>query len=221
VAILNIGVLIFCLSSVDWKLLLFNDYPLSSVLRIVQPKRNVSLMVFTTLALSSLLASLHGMINGFSRQTFALSRAGYLPKILNRIHPITKTPYLAIILPGIIGIALAYAYHTTARTLVFTAGLSALLMYVLVTASYVKIKIQASKQHKKVIYKAKWIGLLFFIAFILFVLVFIYIKNAGNTLKIAAFFLAIVLYYVFVGRKFIVNDAPEEREARDKIITIR
>ena len=218
VVIFNLGVLIFCLSSVDWKVLLSNDYPLSSVLKIVQPGSKISLMVFTTLALSSLLASLHGMMNGFSRQTFALSRAGYLPKFLSRIHPITKTPYLAIILPGMIGMTLAY--HATARTLVFTAGLSALLMYVLVISSYLKFKMH-SEQQGKTKFRVKWFILLCFIALILFVLVFLYIKNSDNTLKIAIFFLIIVLYYIFIGRKFIVNDAPEEREAQDKKIIIR
>lgn len=217
VCIVNMLVLVFCLSSVDLKLLLSNDYPLSSVLEIVQPDDKVLLTVFSVLALSSLLASLNGMINGYSRQIFALSRAGYLPKILCRIHPMTKTPYLAIIIPGIIGITLAY--NLNAKTLIFTAVIAALFMYISVIHSYIKLKIDEYKKSDKKIYKRKWIIVLCVINSMLFVFALISIINAEAFLSIIIFSLIVVLYYFLIGRRLIVNDAPEEMEAReDKII---
>ena len=39
------------------------------------------------LGLFGLVASFHGIIIGYSRQIFALSRAGYLPPVLGRVHP--------------------------------------------------------------------------------------------------------------------------------------
>ena len=42
----------------------------------------------------------------YSRQTFALSRAGYLPKNLSVTNK-RKAPTLALVVPGVIGFALS------------------------------------------------------------------------------------------------------------------
>lgn len=217
ICILNLMVLVVCLSTVDINFLLSNDYPLSYVLSVALPDDKVAFLVFSTLALSSLFASLHGMINGYSRQIFALSRAGYLPRILSRIHPITKTPYLAIIIAGMIGIALAYNFD--AKALVFTAGLAALFMYALVIYSYIKLKKNEYKKRNK--QNHKWLMFLYFIDIILFALGLTAVINAGVFLYAMIFLAVIVLYYVFIGRRFIVNDAPEEIEARAEKIIIK
>lgn len=219
VGVLNFAVLIFCLATVNWHDLLTNDYPLSSAMHLVNPKGGTLIVLFTTLALSSLLASLHGMINGFSRQTFALSRAGYLPSLLSRIHPVTKTPYLAILLPGIVGILLAQ--FGTARILVFAAGFCALLMYLLVLLSYLKIKLSPKNFSPGRMKPARVAFLVTFAVVILFVLIFISIRNPGSLGVLGAFFTSVILYYFFFGRKYIAQDAPEEKEAQESIITIR
>ncbi|NYF80033.1 amino acid permease [Granulicella arctica] len=56
-----------------------------------------------------MVASLHGIIFGYSRQVFALSRAGYLPAIFGKVHPRFQTPHLAILAGGVIGIAAIYS----------------------------------------------------------------------------------------------------------------
>ncbi len=218
VAVLNFGVLIFCLATVDWRDLLMNDYPLSSAMHLVNPNGGKWLVIFTTLALSSLLASLHGMINGFSRQSFALSRAGYLPKIMSRIHPVTKTPYLAIVLPGTIGILLAQ--FGTARILVFAAGFSALLMYLLVILSYLRIKLSARMASPGWTTKVKAASLIIFSALIFSALTFISLRTPDSVKFVGAFLGGAGLYYFLIGRKYIALDAPEEREAQSSMIKI-
>lgn len=52
--------------------------------------------------LAGLIASFFSIIYAYSRQFFALSRAGYLPTSLSLTNK-NKAPYLAIIIPGIIG----------------------------------------------------------------------------------------------------------------------
>lgn len=218
VAVLNFGVLIFCLATVDWHDLLMNDYPLSSAMHLVNPDGGKWLVIFTTLALSSLLASLHGMINGFSRQSFALSRAGYLPKIMSHIHPVTKTPYLAIVLPGAIGILMAQ--FGTARILVFAAGFSALLMYLLVILSYLKIKLSARKASHGWSTKIKAAALVAFAVLIFSALTFISLRTPNSLQIIGVFLGGAMLYYFLIGRKYIAQDAPEEMEAQNSVIKI-
>ncbi len=56
--------------------------------------------------LAGLIASFFSIIYAYSRQFFALSRAGYLPTSLSLTNK-NKAPYLAIIIPGIIGFFLS------------------------------------------------------------------------------------------------------------------
>lgn len=216
VCLLNMVVLVICVSTVDVEFLFSKNNPLSSVLEAVQPNDKVAYLVFTALAISSLLASLNGMINGYSRQVFALSRAGYLPKILSRIHSMTKTPYWAIIIPGIISIFLFYNFN--AKDLIFIAGISALFMYIFVIHSYMKLKIHENEKTGSWSNKRKRYFGFYIINIFLLIIGIIAIVKTGFILETTVFFILAVLYYFFVGRKFIAVDAPEEMEARvDKI----
>jgi ethanolamine permease len=61
--------------------------------------------IVSAIGLAGLLASFHGIVMAYSRQTFALARAGYLPAFLSRVNK-RSTPTWALIVPGIIGIGL-------------------------------------------------------------------------------------------------------------------
>ena len=56
--------------------------------------------------LAGLIASFFSIIYAYSRQIFALSRAGYLPKKLSLTNK-NHAPHLAIIIPGVIGFMLS------------------------------------------------------------------------------------------------------------------
>ncbi len=58
--------------------------------------------------LAGLIASFFSIIYAYSRQIFALSRAGYLPRKLSETNK-SKAPVLALIIPGIIGFGLSLA----------------------------------------------------------------------------------------------------------------
>jgi ethanolamine permease len=58
------------------------------------------------IGLLGLIASFFSIIYAYSRQTFALSRAGYLPRVLSKTNG-RKAPTLALIIPGAIGFVLA------------------------------------------------------------------------------------------------------------------
>jgi ethanolamine permease len=56
--------------------------------------------------LAGLVASFFSIIFAYSRQVFALSRAGYLPRFLS-LTGSRKTPWIALVVPGTLGFALS------------------------------------------------------------------------------------------------------------------
>ncbi|MFI1017150.1 ethanolamine permease [Streptomyces sp. NPDC020965] len=80
--------------------------------------------------LAGLVASFFSLIYAGSRQLFALSRAGYFPRFLS-LTSRRRSPYLALLVPGAIGFALAASTGDGARMLniaVFGATISYALM---------------------------------------------------------------------------------------------
>ncbi|MDP8950114.1 MAG: ethanolamine permease, partial [Actinomycetota bacterium] len=66
-----------------------------------------ALSTFVNIAgLAGLIASFFSIIFAYSRQTFALSRAGYLPRLLSLTSG-RRTPWVALVVPGVIGFLLA------------------------------------------------------------------------------------------------------------------
>ena len=76
-----------------------SDNPLPEAVRVVYGE-NSALATFVNWAgLAGLIASFFSIIFAYSRQLFALSRAGYLPRWLSLTGG-RKTPYMALIVPG-------------------------------------------------------------------------------------------------------------------------
>jgi ethanolamine permease len=83
------------------------------------------------IGLLGLVASFFSIIYAYSRQTFALSRAGYLPRALSRTNA-RKAPTLALVIPAVIGFVLAATGNgdVLINLAVFGATLSYVLMMV-------------------------------------------------------------------------------------------
>ena len=107
--VLALGVMIFAGGVGDWNLLANINDPLPQAMKIIVGAKSGWLHMLVWLGLFGLVASLHGIIFGYSRQIFALARAGYLPGLLGKIHPRFGTPYLAILAGGTVGIAAIYS----------------------------------------------------------------------------------------------------------------
>jgi ethanolamine permease len=102
--VLAIGVMLFAGSAGDWtKLANIND-PLPQAMKFVVGEKSGWLRMLVVLGLFGLVASFHGIILGYSRQIFALARAGYLPAVFASVHPRFQTPWIAILAGGAIGI---------------------------------------------------------------------------------------------------------------------
>lgn len=101
---LALGVMIFAGGVGDWRELSNINDPLPQAMRRVVGESSVWLHMLVWIGLFGLIASFHGIIMGYSRQIFALSRAGYLPRVFSIVSLKFRTPYPAVILGGCIGI---------------------------------------------------------------------------------------------------------------------
>ncbi|WP_222195300.1 ethanolamine permease [Modestobacter italicus] len=87
--------------------------------------------------LVGLVASFFSIIYAYSRQTFALSRAGYLPRALSVTNS-RKAPVLALLVPGAIGFALSLTGQ--GAMLLNMAVFGATVSYVLMMVSHIVLR---------------------------------------------------------------------------------
>ncbi|MFI8997967.1 ethanolamine permease [Streptomyces sp. NPDC053542] len=88
--------------------------------------------------LAGLVASFFSLIYAGSRQLFALSRAGYLPRFLS-LTSRRKAPYLGLLVPGALGFALAAGTGDGARML-NVAVFGATISYALMALSHIVLR---------------------------------------------------------------------------------
>jgi ethanolamine permease len=102
--VLAIGVMIFAGGVGDWRTLANINDPLPQAMKAVVGNNSNWMHMLVWIGLFGLVASFHGIILGYSRQFFALARAGFLPPSLAKLSRF-QTPHRAIIAGGVIGIA--------------------------------------------------------------------------------------------------------------------
>ncbi|HEY0271061.1 MAG TPA: ethanolamine permease [Sphingomonas sp.] len=145
--ILAFGVMIFAGASGDWRALSNLNDPLPQAMRGVVGTASGWLRMLVWLGLFGLVASFHGIIMGYARQIFALSRAGFLPKSLARLHPRFRTPDVATIAGGIVGVLAIYSDNLVAiagqsltASIVTMSAFGALTMYIMSMASLFRLR---------------------------------------------------------------------------------
>nr|WP_240031995.1 ethanolamine permease [Pseudomethylobacillus aquaticus] len=102
---LALGVMIFAGGAGDWRVLSNINDPLPQAMKMIVGEHSGWLHMLVWIGLFGLVASFHGIILGYSRQIFALARAGYMPKYFGETNERFKTPHRALIVGGIVGIA--------------------------------------------------------------------------------------------------------------------
>jgi ethanolamine permease len=113
-----------------------NLYPLPGVYEEVWPgaAHRPHLLAFSVLALCGMAASYNGMIYAVSRQSFALGRAGYLPRFLGQVHAVRRTPTVSIAFWSVVVggfVVWGYFEQDAVNVAVLTCNLTALIWYVL------------------------------------------------------------------------------------------
>jgi ethanolamine permease len=170
-----------------------------------------ALSTFVNIAgLAALIASFFSIIFAYSRQTFALSRAGYLPRILS-ITSGRRTPWVALVVPGIIGFLLSLTGNGV--ILIDIAVFGATISYVLMMLSHIVLRRREPDLERP--YRTPGGVLTSGVALVLAVLAVIatfIVDRTAAFITLGAYVLFIA-YFAFYSRHHLVAQAPEEEFA--------
>lgn len=118
-------------------------------------------------AIAATLSVLLTTIIGVSRVSFAMSKDGYLPKILKKIHKKFNTPYLAVLIIGIIMAALPLI--GTLKQTANVTNFASLVAYAIVNLSAIMMFKRSGMKTKNIFYMAiSLLGLLSCLALLFF-----------------------------------------------------
>ena len=134
---LAIGVMMFAGGAGDWRVLSNINDPLPQAMKMIVGENSGWLHMLVWIGLFGLIASFHGIILGYSRQIFALARAGYMPKYFGETNARFKTPHRALIAGGVVGVAaifsddlIQFGGMTLTSNLITMAVFGAIVMYI-------------------------------------------------------------------------------------------
>ncbi|CAO97600.1 ethanolamine permease [Erwinia tasmaniensis] len=144
--VLAIGVMLMAGGAGDWRALSNINDPLPQAMKMIVGEHSNWMHMLVWIGLFGLIASFHGIILGYSRQFFALSRAGYLPAGLAKLSRF-QTPHRAIIAGGVIGIAAIFSDGwinlqgmTLTAAMITMAVFGAIVMYIMSMLSLFRLR---------------------------------------------------------------------------------
>ncbi|WP_158783356.1 ethanolamine permease [Pantoea sp. BAV 3049] len=152
--VLAIGVMLMAGGAGDWRKLSDINDPLPQAMKMVVGENSGWMHMLVWIGLFGLIASFHGIILGYSRQFFALSRAGYLPAGLAKLSRF-QTPHRAIIAGGVIGIAAIFSDSwinlqgmTLTAAMITMAVFGAIVMYLMSMLSLFRLRRTAPEMER-------------------------------------------------------------------------
>ncbi|WP_328532100.1 ethanolamine permease [Nocardioides sp. NBC_00368] len=162
------------------------------------------------IGLAGLIASFFSIIYAYSRQLFALSRAGYLPTVLSVTNS-RKAPMLALVIPGIIGFVLSLTGQ--GALLLNMAVFGAALSYVLMMVSHIVLRVREPKMPRP--YRtpggAVTTGFALVIAVMAVIATFLVDPVAAGWCMVV--FAGFMLYFAVYSRHHLVANSPDEEFA--------
>ncbi|ALL75412.1 MULTISPECIES: ethanolamine permease [unclassified Pseudonocardia] len=167
-------------------------------------------VVVNYIGLAGLVASFFSIIYAYSRQTFALSRAGYLPRVLSITNG-RKAPTLALLVPGLVGFLLSLTGQ--GDMLLNMAVFGAALSYVLMMVSHIVLRRRAPEMPRPYRTPGGTVTTGFALVVALLAVVATFLVDpvaAGATLGAFALFM---LYFALYSRRHLVAAAPDEEFA--------
>ncbi|TGB44431.1 ethanolamine permease [Mycolicibacterium peregrinum] len=162
------------------------------------------------IGLFGLIASFFSIIYAYSRQTFALSRAGYLPTRLSVTNK-RKAPTLALIVPGIVGFLLSLTGHgdLILNMAVFGAALS----YVLMMISHIVLRVREPEMKRPYRTPGGIITTGFALVVAIVALIATFVVSPVAAGLCLAVFCAFMLYFALYSRHRLVANSPDEEFA--------
>jgi ethanolamine permease len=185
-----------------------SDNPLPDALGIAHGEDAFITEFVNYVGLAGLIASFFSIIYAYSRQLFALSRAGYLPRAIS-VTSGRRTPHVALLVPAVVGFLLASITEDGA-TMINIAVFGATVSYVLMMISHIVLRRREPNLERP--YRTPGGVVTTGIALVLacaavVATFFVDEKAAGIT---AGVFLVMLAYFWFYSRHRLVADAPEE-----------
>ena len=175
------------------------------------------------IGLVGLIASFFTIIYAYGRNTYALSRAGYFPKFLSVTHPTLKTPHIALIAGGVVGLALAILIYQLGLAggllagqivgaLLYMAVFGAVISYFMQCLSFILLRRKLpniERPYRSVVgvWGAGIAGVIALVALISLYSNESYRPGVAGTL---IYFVLGILYFAFVGRHRLVLTPEEE-----------
>jgi ethanolamine permease len=160
--------------------------------------------------LAGLIASFFSIIYAYSRQIFALSRAGYLPRKLSETNK-SKAPVLALVIPGLIGFALSLTGQ--GDLLILVAVFGATLSYVLMMAAHITLRIRRPKMERP--YRTPGGIVTSGVALVLACIAVVagFLVDPRVVIGAAVIYAVLIAYFAFYSRHHLVAGTPEEELA--------
>ena len=185
-----------------------SDNPLPEALKVAYGGETWMSDFVNYVGLAGLVASFFSIIYGYSRQLFALSRAGYLPRFL-ALTGKRHTPWVALLVPATIGFLLA-ALTEDGALLINIAVFGATVSYVLMMLSHILLRRREPDLERP--YRTPGgvvtTGIALALATLAVVATFFVDKRAAGITAVV--FLAFLAYFFFYSRHRVVGRAPEE-----------
>ena len=197
-----------------------NVFPLPWVYREVWPSRGAAphLLAFSIVALFGMIASYNGMLYAVSRQSFALGRAGYLPRVLGHVHATRRTPDVSIFAWSLVVagfVVWGYFNEHAVTVAVLTCNLTALIWYVLAMVCLFVLRVREPEMPRP--YRVPLYPLLPALVLVMSLFsaaVYGWLSEPIVLGLTVAFYALGLSYFLLVSRTRLAHAAPEEVAAR-------
>ncbi len=198
----------------DQKTLAGSASPLPDALGVIFGKGSILPNIMSLIGLFGLVASIHGLIIGYSRQAFAMSRAGYLPKFLSKINS-KGVPVFSVVIPSLVGMIFVALGNTA--TIIVISSFGAIALYIISMVSLFVLRRKAPNMSRpyRVFYPVVP-GIALVLA-----LVFLVTVTMANVSTIAwvvvAFAAAIVYYFIYSSITRVTDETPVEENIEEVV----
>ncbi|MFQ6397289.1 ethanolamine permease [Nocardia sp. KC 131] len=162
------------------------------------------------IGLAGLVASFFSIVYAYSRQTFALSRAGYLPTSLSVTNN-RKAPVLALIVPGAIGFALSLTGE--GAMLLNMAVFGAAVSYVLMMVSHIVLRVREPNMPRPYRTPGGIVTTAFALVIACAAVIATFLVDPAAASWTLAAFVAFMLYFALYSRHRLVANSPDEEFA--------
>ncbi|HET6736493.1 ethanolamine permease [Mycobacterium sp.] len=166
--------------------------------------------VVNYIGLAGLIASFFSIIYAYSRQLFALSRAGYLPKSLSVVNS-RKAPTLALIVPGVIGFVLSLTGQ--GAMLLNMAVFGAALSYVLMMVSHIVLRVREPNMPRPYRTPGGIVTTSFALVVAALSVVATFVVDSTAAFWCLVVFAAFMAYFGLYSRHQLVANSPDEEFA--------